>query len=334
MSACSPATPESRTLDYIERLARPLDLAAPEYTAPPSSTISPPRWQALQIDIPADNVDGLDFLRLRGCALQTTVARRNSSLGKVAPPSQRLLLDLAFLREAPACIEKLRNEDEQELAAQLNESLVSKQQNLGSRIFNATLGGPEFRQFWQAGRQSEAYPADTSSLVLTAAEQLAADVARWLDGDYRADSEKFELALSEIAKGDGGTLLVALTRQGALLAAADLLVDKQLAKGSLCEGGRIDEAAPILRTVVQKFFIGQVQPQLAALNQRYHALMPPLQTLEETLRRSRRESLPAAFEEWTERRDGALADALAAPAAHVAQLQLLLGACYAEFAQN
>ena len=97
-----------------------------------------------------DGLDALDFLALRGCALQVTIGKRNSSLGRLAPPSQALLLDLEFLRLAPACIDQLRAQQETELADLLRSAANHKRADLPRRVFNATLGAEEFQSFWQA----------------------------------------------------------------------------------------------------------------------------------------------------------------------------------------
>lgn len=330
MTACADNSADALLRDYVDRLARPLGLT-PEFSAEQNRIAAPPRWQSLQIAVPSDSVDGLDFLRLRGCALQTTVARRNSSLGRVAPPSQLLLLELAFLREAPACITQLENEGETILAELLVDSLERKKAALPARIFNATLGSSEFRAFWQTPMTPADYPANTSSLVVTAAEQLSKDTNRWLSGDYEADESRLELALSEIAQGDGGALLRAFIRQASTLGSADKMLQVQIDTGSLCEAEQTSDAAPILRTVVQKFFAGRVQPWLAALNQRYHSLLPPMSRLEQRLHTDLGEALPAEYLAWRRTRDTALSDTLQAPVSHVRQLQLLLGECYAEF---
>ena len=311
--------------DYLARLARPLGATPdPEYSTP----AVPPRTGALNLPIAADALDGLDFLRLRGCALQATVARRNSSLGRVAPPSQRLLLELAFLREAPPCIAKLSQEGEEELAQLLRLAVRNKTAQLPALIYNATLASAEFRDFWRATSLPRDYPEHTSSLVVTALEQIVEDSQRWLAGDYGADERRLELALSTVARGDGGELLRALLVQRNVLAEGDELIREHLADGPLCQEGLRPRAAEILRTVARKYFVGRVQTWSASVGKRFHDMSPAISELEGALA----EVLPAPYQDWQQTRDQILSDGMAAPAQHVTQLQALLGSCYSEFA--
>jgi hypothetical protein len=328
VTACGEGGGEALLSDYATRLARPLDVGAAEVGE--AVPLRPPRTAVLQVPIAGGDLDGLDFLRLRGCALQQTIARRNSSLGRVAPPSQRLLLELAFLREAPACIELMREENKPELAALLQDARQQKREQLPALIFNATLGSLEYRDFWRGATELRAYPEETGSEVITALEQVTASARRWLRGDYAADDAGFERALGRIARGDGGELLRALRLQARWLSAANTLIDRRLQDGDLCRAGRVPQAAPILRTVVQKFFLAGVQPWSAAVNERYHALLPPLRELEESVQ----DVLPAAYREWSDQRDRHLEEAREAPAYHVSRLQALLGPCYAPFARD
>ncbi|WOJ97852.1 DUF3080 family protein [Congregibacter brevis] len=324
--ACTAGGQSAELENYLERLARPLG-----FDAPPVENLKrplPPRAESLHISLPGSKLDGLDFLRLRGCALQQTIARRNSSLGRVAPPSQRLLLELAFLRDAPACIETLRSDGRDELAELIQETATLKKSQLPALVFNATLGNREYRDFWRATAIPEDYPVNTSSLAITALEQITADAIRWMSGDFEADDIAFELALSEVAKGDGGELLAALSRQAAYLNAGNELIAKSIAQGPLCTTHTLGPAAPIVRTVVNKFFIQEIQARAASINQRHYALIEPVSELELLLS----QTLPDDYERWRVYRETTLADGTQSTKDHVAQLQALLGICYAEFA--
>ncbi|WOJ92077.1 DUF3080 family protein [Congregibacter variabilis] len=326
LSACTDGGQTAELEDYLQRLSRPLGIEVIQAEVP--TTPMPPRAESLRISLKGSKLDGLDFLRLRGCSLQQTVAKRNSSLGRVAPPSQRLLMELAFLREAPACIDTLLTDGREELASVIKESAVLKRSQLPALIFNATLGNREYRDFWRTVQAQEDYPAQTSSLVITALEQITADATRWLAGDYQVDETRFELALADIAQGDGGELLDALSRQRAYLDAANALIDRRIAKGPLCTDNTRGKAAPILRTVIGKFFVERIQVRAAELNKRYYQLSEPVTQLESLLSAV----LTRDYQSWQENRKTKLSRDIAAPRHHVNQLQQLLGTCYAEFA--
>lgn len=312
--------------EYLSRLERTLGVAhvdSNRFEIP-----VPPRAASLQLPVEGSEIDGLDFLLLRGCALQTTVARRNSALGRVAPPSQRLLLELAFLRDAPACIEQLRDGDQAELATTLERARVKKVQQLPSLLFNATLGSDEYRDFWRSTLLPADYPEQTGSYVITALESITEDARRWLAGDYAADETRLERSLAEIARGDGGELLRAASMQAAELHSADGIVEGRLGEGPFCTPQITPSAAPTLRTVVSTFFIGRVQPHAAAISGRRQQIMEPLGELETLLS----DALPVDYRQWQSTRDATLNETTEAPARHVRRLQSLLGTCYAEFA--
>lgn len=321
LSGCQPAGPDASFELYLERLGNTLELeltlVQPHYTA------RPPRSGQLRLEFPRDLLDALDFLALRGCELQITIGKRNSSLGRLARDSQRLLLELEFLQLAPACISHLNNEGKQALAATLEHAWRAKRQQLPGRIFNATLAADEFREFWQPGQLHQDYPGNTSSTVISALENLNALVHRWLQGDYSFDNRDFEILLSEVARGDGGELWQAMSEQDAWLESADDLLEQKLSQGPLCSTNRRPAAADILPNVTRRFFIEGIQPRSAALGRRYHQLLPPMRALEQLLA----SDLPQQYRTWQQQRDAELEQQAQAPRRHVLQLQKVLAPC-------
>jgi hypothetical protein len=282
-----------------------------------------PPARELRLDLPPGNIDALDFLALSGCAVQITIGKRNSSLGRMARPSQRLLLDLEFLLLAPDCIAYQRRVGEAALAATLQEAWELKREQLPAQVFNATLGSSEYRAFWRSPAPSPDYPTDTGSALITAMEELNGHVRRWLQGDFTADNQGVELLLGKIASGDGGALQRALAAQASALAAADQILAARMAGGPLCGPGWRPAAADILDNVVRRFFIGAIQPRAAALNRRYHELMPPVTRLEQLLE----PALPPAYQSWRTQRDEQLAAQAAAPRRHVQALLAIQEPC-------
>jgi len=321
LTACGSGGPEADMADYLARLQRTLETTAPKGN--PAPIKPPPRSGEIQLAIQPGNLDALDFLVLRGCAVQATVGKRNSSLGRMAAPSQQLLLDLEYLRLAPDCIASLHERGEPSLATTLQAAYALKREQLPASIFNATLGGPEYRQLWRANRTARSYPQQTSSAVTTALQQVTSLSARWLDGQYEADNRAFEIALGEIAGGDGGELLQALALQQSWLSRADSVVRQRTNSDPLCEPGKVSGQAEILQTVVRKFFVGKIQPWSADLARRYHELVPPIVEQEQLLHGV----LPATYSEWQDGRDRQLQHLMTAPRDHVRTLQALLAPC-------
>ncbi|TDG16034.1 DUF3080 family protein [Seongchinamella unica] len=322
LTSCTGDSVDAPFQQYLQRLGRTLDIA----TVPPAPDISVPRLARpgqLRVDIVSDKLGTLDFLDLRGCALQTTVGKSNSSLGRMARDSQRLLLALEFMRLAPDCITLLQSDGEQALAATLARALENKRRQLPALVFNATLGGEEFAALWRPGRLQAQYPENTSSTVITALEGITVSAQRWLAGDYRADNMDLELQLSAVARGDGGQLWKALAHQGRWLQRANAALELRLQRGPLCPPDRRPQAADILPNVIGKFFIEGIQPRAAALGRRYHQLLPPVVELETLLLAA----LPPAYRQWQQLREQDLARLSRQPREHVDTLQHLLSSC-------
>lgn len=170
--------------------------------APFAPTLRPPGQ--LQLDVATDNLDGIDFLALRGCAVQATVLKYNSSLGRAARPSQRLLLALEYLDRAPACIARLRRSSNDALAERLADAWHRRREQLPALIFNATLGSDEYSAFWLPSPAPGQYPRVNRRTTAAALAAINDHVRRWLGGDYRARNRELELLLSEVAGGVGG----------------------------------------------------------------------------------------------------------------------------------
>jgi hypothetical protein len=211
LPGCQPSGAVTHLHQYVAALAGSARVEAPASTwhaLPP-----PPSTGALQLVLTSSSLDGLDFLALSGCAVQATLIKRNTSLGRAAKASQRLLLALEYLRLAPACIQQLQARDEEALAISLQNAWQEHRALLPALIFNATLGSEEYRNFWLADLAPSDYPRSDPEVAQVALRFIVNDVRRWLSGDYRAQNLDFELRLGAVAGGDGGARLQAPLRQ-------------------------------------------------------------------------------------------------------------------------
>ena len=300
--------------DYAVRLARVLDVDLPPATD--SQRYPLPRVRDLRVESAADRVDILDFLAMGDCRLQAVVAEKNSSLGRVADESGQLKLDLDFLRHGEACAAMLTAE-EPALADELRRVIRLKQTRLASRIWQATLGGAEFRRFWHSD-----YSATIDPRTLQAIQALALDISRWLQGDY-SDYDDLDQLLGIIGEGSGGGMLRAWEELGGGLQRATLAVKTFSAKRPLCYDGMQTPEADIFRRVVMKFFVGEIQKTVAGLNRTTHELMPVIHDLENRLSVAE----PAAYTDWRGERDAMIEAARLAMVAHVGALEPLMVQC-------
>ena len=111
LTACQGDERAARFENYLERLGRTLDVPVQQPVAE-APTVAP-RPAELTLPLESGSLDALDFLSISGCAVQVTIGKRNSSLGRLARDSQRLLLELEFLQLAPECIAFQRSKGQQ-----------------------------------------------------------------------------------------------------------------------------------------------------------------------------------------------------------------------------
>ena len=305
---------------YLTRLANSLDRPITVNTdrLPPL-----PRSRDLHIDPQSHSIGLLDLLALNSCELSITIGTINSSLGKLANDSQRLLLELEFLSLAPACISALNQTADAELIATLQAAMSEKHRMLSTRIWNATLGGPEFRAFWKRPHRLDNYPANTGGQIALSLARLAALSNQWLNGNYAAGSGELERLLGDIRSGDGGALLAALDLQRSALAAASPAIQQRLEHASICIGNTPSPEGRVVDNVVRKFFIGEVQVWSVQVARRRNQLMPPVLALEQSLQKN----MPDAYRIWARQRDQLLTSAADAPREHARHLAALLESC-------
>lgn len=321
LSACGGASQDAPFEDYLDRLARPLGVDVP----PRNQTTYPrsPRAGKLRLTLESDAIDALDFLALSGCELQVTIGKRNSSLGKLARASQRLLLELEYLRLAPACVESLRAQERTTLAAALESAWRQKREQVPALIYNATLASAEYRAFWSAQRVAADFPTVGSHVSLAALTAINEMARRWLAGDYRADDQQFEIYLGEVAGGSGGAVLRSLVHQQDWLDAANRLLEARMALGPLCSTSTRHAAADILPNVIRKYFIEGIQPRAAIMERQRFELVSHIHALEQQLD----PVLPPLYTQWRAARDSALDVAAGAPRLHVEYLKEIQAPC-------
>lgn len=102
LAGCGEGPAEALLGDYQRRLATALALAPPEASRP-ANIGDFPGPDARLFTIPETREALLDVFALRGCHIANLVAGRNNQLGKVAPPSQRWLYELALWRRLSGC---------------------------------------------------------------------------------------------------------------------------------------------------------------------------------------------------------------------------------------
>ena len=288
-------------------------------------------WQ--RVDLPSDfDTDSLtatgslsliDFLSLSGCELQANIAKRNTSMGRTASSSQRLILDLEFLRLASACVPRMEEREENSVAETLRENIELRRTKMPIRIFAATLGGPEWQKFWDQPKLLGSYPESASGDSAQALWELSERVQRFLDHNWSAADEDLEPLLSSIRANSGGQLLAAAALQSDYLEHANDILRSAGKEGIYCKNEAITEAGTITKTVVAKYFAADVQRWSAQVSQRHYEIQSALIALESHLT----STLPPRYLVWVTERDALLHRLYAATRSHVAVIKETVNAC-------
>ncbi|MCB1690739.1 MAG: DUF3080 family protein [Halioglobus sp.] len=324
LPACQSGEPDSAFKRYLNQLDLALSVAVPAIEHVTAAPV--PGAGELQLAIPPGDIDGLDFLQLGSCALQANFVKRQTRLAQFAKPSQRLLLELEYLRLAPACIQRLRDGGRHPLADQLEAARREKQGQLPALIFNATLGSDEYRSFWLAAPITGEYPRSDSSAAVSALETINHQTRRWLSGDYRARNRAFELLLSEIAGGGGGQKRRAWSRQVDWLVAADTIAGQSLASAAVCSAVNVNPMTRRRLALARSYFTGVIQPLATQSQLHYLEMEAPVAALEAQLSAI----LPPRYRRWLTDRNQHVAALASAPGQHLAQLDRIQQGCNTE----
>jgi len=324
VSSCSEREVGAAKLaNYIERLS----------TAAETGIVERGQNISQRVDLPSDldaaplaatgTLSLIDFLSLSGCELQANIAKRNTSMGRTASASQRLILDLEFLRLAPACVTLMEEKEEDSIADTLRDNIELRRINLPASIFAATLGGPEWRKFWEQPMLLGSYPESASADSAQALWELSERVQRFLAHNWSAADEDLEPLLSDIRANSGGQLLAAAALQSGYLEHANDVLRSASSEGIYCKLEAITEAGTITKTVVAKYFASDVQRWSAQVSQRHYEIQSALIALESHLT----STLPPRYVDWVTQRDALLHGLYAAPREHVAVIKNTVNAC-------
>ena len=260
--------------DYSQRLAHVINQA-----------YSPPPFEPLQLgkakitEQTPITISILETLSLGHCPLGRLIADHNSTLGKVAPPSQQLIYQIKFIQLAPACIDTL---EASPLKTRLTRALEQKQDN-AMQYFNRVLTRDR--------SITKSLFIGYDSLVLgemragrfeleSAIGQLLSIKRNITQGLWQQiDTTQIEPALALMAHQ---TLLQRYLRALAYSQAQLHGLNDYLSTHSAsvaCRPGHANRKLEILQNVFHKYYLAQTQAYLSQLNQLHYRLSEPLLAL-------------------------------------------------------
>lgn len=278
LAGCDPfSAPDTLMDEYVERVGRVLDVPVAKSALPEVARL--PRRRVRTRELPEIDIGILEFFSLYGCELQHVVGQKNSALGRVMQPVQRLRYELRFIQVTHDCLPRI---DDESLQNDLAEALVIKRRALPRAIWNATWGAPEMDRFFT---RSEGYlpleqDADTLATVVTDLDRLNA----WLQSVAGTETPEMVDGLSDIHQRWQSLPVAGQLVQSARLLIARLgdvenLLAQRLQGRPLCFNQRPNREAEIMRNLFFNVYAREVQPYMALVQRTRAQLIPSLHEL-------------------------------------------------------
>ncbi|MEE3259486.1 MAG: DUF3080 family protein [Candidatus Latescibacterota bacterium] len=253
--------------DYLARVNNATGTPVVDPGSFPTALVPYPRPRDLRLEQQDLRIGLLDLVSLEKCGLAELVAARNSGLGKVITPSQRLLYEHRFLGLARACVNTLATSPDDELQALLEEVVAVKERDITRAFWNATFAGPEFAVLFSLATAPLPLVDGDGTAVEEALSYFVELRPHLGDAALALDSEELEGHFHALQKRRyGGQLLHAMAALTHYLDGAAGALEKRLALKIVCFDGRPTPDARVMHAVFAKFYAGRIQPYLAQVH--------------------------------------------------------------------
>ena len=328
-AGCEPfATANSLSDEYLERLARVLEVDSPETVEQPSASALPRRRERV-LAMPELQMGMLDFLSLYGCELQYVVGEKASVMGRVMQPINRLRYEVRFIRTGEECLPEIEDE---ELSETLRAAIDSKRKSLPLAVWNATWGTEEVETLLTLSKGD--YPVSAGP---EAVSDLALDLDQLNRITAQLNQQRLDVPLQSLGKIQqrwqaefrAGQLINSARLLISTLQSGTAIIETRLEDRPLCLNGRRNNQSDIVHSFFLKVYIGQIQPYMSDVSRARQMLIEPLSEL------AAQQSgvMPEAFRVWYQRHlagegENSLWQQLdEAMARHTRAWQELLGQC-------
>lgn len=294
LAGCNPFSDARPMMDeYVERVGRVLDVAPAFSEIPTSEQI--PRRRNRVLPMPELELGMLDFLSLYSCELQYVVGEKNSVMGKVMQPLNRLRYEVRFIRTAGDCLNTVEDD---KLKGILKQAIASKRESLPIAIWNATWGVEEVETLFTFAKGE--YPVeapDPLSDLARDARQLNKAVAALLEQNLGVDLGFWgKVHQRWQAEYRAGQLINSAHLVTTRLGDATRLIRLRLESRPLCLNGKVNNQSDIVQAMFFSIYIGKIQPYLADLRRARTDLIKPLSKLAAM----QADVMPAHFQDWFE----------------------------------
>lgn len=217
----------------------------------------------------------LEVLKLRHCQLVQLVAERNSSLGKVMPPSRQLVYEIRFLSGLNQCRQTLQqNHADSGLIETIDEIYQIKQQNMEAALWNGIFTSEAMERNFSHAEPALPLTGEDGFSQSRQALQLFNRIAAlnpimqtpltWREPDYLDQLEPHYQALSTLRYGSRWLRSIVLITE-TLEHTADV-IEQRLAKRPLCYNNQANPTALIVKNVFNKYYAAELQPYMAKIH--------------------------------------------------------------------
>ncbi len=258
--------------DYQSRLGNILEVDSKQRLFIVTKRVPFPAFSA---NVATTNIKLHEFYDLPGCGIKSLIAERNTSLGKLHTPSQRLLYDLRLLDMLDECLtatsaqekEKLLNliqVKQQDLEVSWN-ALIADSNDIENSIVNPTV-------YLEAGNSYRA-----SVLAWRSLQNIKQDIAR-----QKYHSQSIEQLEQELKLILDDALVARQRNTFSLIAQVLPEITAMLIKHAApltCNHPKQRQQIDYLRNVFDLFFVQQLQPLASSGNRLFYELQPVLQAI-------------------------------------------------------
>ncbi|NRP94192.1 hypothetical protein XMG59_000275 [Marinobacterium sp. xm-g-59] len=210
----------------------------------------------------------IDVLDLKQCGLIDLIAQRNTSLGKLAGGSQRLIYELGFIPKLRSCQKLLTGDSSQtDVLARVQEINQIKSDNWPKQIWNSLYSSPEMEQHFSLGAAPLLPDADYSTSELMLTMQRFAEIAEtqnntdWQTPSFANELERDYETLYRSNFGSEWLASMALLTQ--VLEQTSEAINQRLNDRPICFNQRQNQKSEILWNVFMKFYVNSLQPYIA-----------------------------------------------------------------------
>lgn len=272
LAGCDNHQPEKMLETYSARVANSLDMDSELNLNQPLKLPRYPRRRERMQPVTDLRQGLLEVLNLRHCQLLDLIAARNSSLGKVMPPSKKMVYEIKLYSGLRRCLKKLNEADaEPELIHQVVTIFTVKEQEFEAALWNGIFTSEAVERNFSLSEPAlpldgeDGFSQSRQALILL--NQIASlnnDRNFWSEPDYLEQLETQLHALYNLRYGSRWLRSLALISDTLNHTAS--VIERRLKERPLCFKQQTTPAARIVKNVFNKYYAGQLQPYMARID--------------------------------------------------------------------